>query len=287
MVAGDEETGAQVELRGRDTDRSAFRELVAGRRYVVAFTRLASDDQFRDAKYIDPEGPRVLHLRGLPAPAVFDDAPALRFLFQRARGEEQQPTDRQRLDAILDLMQQPPLATRAFAIEELYLRDELRPVVGATDALIVRHAMARPGLPVQLVQFLFETAQQFSAGPAAPWLHGEAVRIVRSTGPKLLLTSAEPLLVKTAMRTISAAHDAHDLPAVLALLASNSPVIVRMALEAGDAMDTDATLAAVEARLEAILLETDVHPDALRALERYLVARSLPGADGDTDGDAG
>jgi hypothetical protein len=273
VLAGEEVPGEKVTVRGKSA--SEFSTVVAGRPYVIAFTRLASTDQFRDAKFIDPDGPSVLHLRGIQVPMVFADAPALRFLVTRARGEDQ-PTDRERLDAVVALMDSAELRTRAFAIEELYIRDELPPVFEYGDVDAVRRAMARPGLPVQLVQFLLESAQRAPGGPAAPWLYEESLRYLRSLGPNLDLVTAEPLVVRTALKSVAAAADASALPLVLPLIASNSPPIVRQALELADSMNPQLTLAAVQQRMEAIVLEEDVHADALRALEQYLVGRSLP-----------
>lgn len=257
----------EFSVRGQS---GAFGDLHVGERYLVAFTRVGASDQFRDAKFLDPEGPRVLGLRGARVPTVFPDSPAMRFLFQRARGDNQ-PTNRERLDAILALLEDGHARNVAFAAEELYLRNELPAHVEKDDIAVVRGALAAPDLPLQLRQFLTATASKFPEGPQAPWLHEEYRRIVLRTGPELDLATAESLLVVTALEGIAAVNDAKDLPAVLPMLGSNSPKVVRTALAAAHEMDAKATLTAVQHQLEQVMFRDTVHADTRRLLERYLL----------------
>lgn len=276
-AASGEGSGAPAEedeVTIRTTRPGDFADVPVGGRFLVAFTRLANTDQFRDAKFLDPEGPRVLRLRGEPLAAVFPDHAELRFLFARARGEAQ-PSRRERLDAVLALMQTPSPSLRAFAIEELFIRAELPPVFGLADVQVVHRTLMRPGLPMQLQQFLLDTALRFPQGPTAAWLHRESLRIVRSLGPELNLVTPEALLVTTAMKSIAAVNDRRDVHVVLPMIASNSPPVVRSALDAAHAMNARATLARVEQRLDEIMLQENVHADIRRMLERYLLDRAL------------
>ena len=250
----------------------AFGDLSIGQRYLVAFTRLAATDQFRDAKFLDPEGPRVLRLRGSRVATVFPDTPELRFLFSRARGEDQ-PSDRERLDAILALIEDGSARNRAFAVEELYLRNELPALFEGSDIAVVRKALGTLDLPVQQRQFLIEVAAKFPAGPDAEWLHEEHRLIVMRTGPEFDLVTAESLLVVTALEGLAAVNDPRDLPVILPMLGANSPAAVAAALDTAHAMDAEATLAAVQMQLERSLLSDSVHADSRRLLERYLLGQ--------------
>lgn len=248
----------------------AFGDLVIGRRYLIAFTRVGSNDQFRDAKFLDPEGPRVLSLRGGRIATVFPDTPDLRFLFNRARGDDQ-PSDRERLDAVLTLIADGGVRNQAFAIEELYLRNELGPVFEKDDIEVVKAALAQQDLPVQLRQFLLDAAAKFPEGPTAAWLHEEHRQVLLRSGPTLDLVSAQALLAVTALKGLAATNDAKDLPVVLPMLGANSPSVVREALAAAHAMDPPATLAAVQQQLETVMFDEGVHGDTRRLLERYLL----------------
>ncbi|MEO0422767.1 MAG: hypothetical protein AAF184_10555 [Pseudomonadota bacterium] len=251
-------------------EEGAFGDLVIGRRYLVAFTRVGSNDQFRDAKFLDPEGPRALKLRGGRVWTVFPDTPALRFLFNRARGDDQ-PSNRERLDAVLTLIADGGVRNQALAIEELYVRNELGPVFEDEDIDVIKAALSQPDLPVQLRQFLMDAAAKFPAGPTAPWLHEEHRKVLLRSGPTLDLVSAQALLAVTALKGLAANNDTKDLPVVLPMLGSNSPGVVREALAAAHAMDPPATLAAVQQQLESVMFEEGVNGVTRRLLERYLL----------------
>ncbi|MEM9385186.1 MAG: hypothetical protein AAGA68_09015 [Pseudomonadota bacterium] len=262
-------TAEEAEFSVR-AEEGAFGDLVIGQRYLVAFTRVGSNDQFRDAKFLDPEGPRVLRLRGGRIATVFPDTPALRFLFSRARGDRQ-PSDRERLDAVLTLISEGGPRNQAFAIEELYVRNELGPVFEAQDIEVIKAALARHDLPLQLRQFLLDAAAKFPGGPAAPWLHEEHRKVLLRAGPQLDLVSAQALLVVTALKGLATANDARDLSVVLPMLGANSPSVVREALGVAHAMDQPATLVAVQQQLEAAMFEEGVHADTRRLLEQYVL----------------
>ncbi|MEO0971630.1 MAG: hypothetical protein AAFX85_00945 [Pseudomonadota bacterium] len=248
----------------------AFADLAVGERYVVAFTRLANNDQFRDAKFLDPEGARALRLRGARVPSVFHDTPALRFLVSRARGDEQ-PSDRERLDAVLALMQHHHPRVVAFGVEELYLRNELAEVVTDRDLAIIKATMRDPTLHTQLRQFLLEASLAFPGGATAPWVLEEARRTLWQLGPVLDLQSAESLLASTALESLAAVKDPADLPVLLSMLGANSPPVVRNALKLASALDAPATMSAVRSELDSSLLRDDVHADTRRLFERYLL----------------
>jgi hypothetical protein len=263
------------------SDANVIETLEPGGTYLFAFTRLASTAQFRDAKFVDPDGPRILTLRGLRTGAVFADTPAMQFLFRRARGEDQ-PTARKRLDAVMAAMAEDDRRTRGFAIEELFLRNELAKAVVETDTRLLAQLAMDEQVSTQLRQFILQAALGFPGGADQPWLVKADRRVLGSTAPQMDLTTEVPLLVVTAIQGLSAHGDAADLPAIVRMLGANSPAVVAAALKGADSMDPQVTMAAVRQQLDALLLKDDVHPDSRRALERYFVESQLERPETDT-----
>jgi hypothetical protein len=269
VLAGEAE--GELVLR---SDADPLARVEVDTRYLIAFTRLANDDQFRDAKFLDPEGPRILTLRGLRDIAVIEDTLAARFLFERARGEDQ-PSDGARLEAIMALVYAGDQRTRGFALEELYLRSELPSAMSEFTTRALAEMALDASLPLQLRQFIVETTLAVPARDQQPWLLAMDRKLLADAPPQMDLVTAQPLLVSTAIKAVAAHGSADDVPLLLPLVESNAPGVAKRALETAGALDPAATRARVEELVQEWLLRDDIHTDVRRAVERYFIESQL------------
>lgn len=259
-----------IVLRTGETD-APFVEI--GRTYVLGYSVVTSDSQFRETKFEDPEGPKIVRMRGVDARAVFADTEHLRFLFEQAVAE-QPAAPRKVLDAVLAQMQRDDERARILVALELTLRPDLIELVSPDDGRIIRDVIASEAVPVQTRDFLLRTASRFPAEARDDWLAAAQRAIVKTAPDTLDLVSPMPSYVRTAALGLRSSGDASDVPALGRLLASNAPGVAKAALEAMDALDPDAALlVAREARDdEALLAETR------RVLDRYVNSRDSAAA---------
>jgi len=245
---------ASVVLRTGEGDHP-FIEV--GKTYLVGYTLAASDPQFRDAKYLDPEGPKIVEVRGSDARAVFTDTPELRFLFEQILDDQPDPT-REMLDALLTQMQRDDERARSLVVLELMLRPDLIAAVDADQGQVIRALITSEAVPTQIRDLLLATASRLEASAQAGWLAEVQRDIVRSAPLELDLASPMPSFVRTAVRGLKSTGEAGDLPALRRLLGSNAPGVAKAALDTMDGLDPVATLAiARETRADAsILAET-------------------------------
>jgi hypothetical protein len=266
------ESGPVVNVRMND---KAYANVKLGTTYIVAYTTVTSNPQFREAKYLDPEGPRLLDVRGLGTPALFEPTPQLRFLFQSARAEKP-PPDRAVLDALLAQMARPDHASRTLVILEFYLRPALHALINEADAKTVRQTIADTGLDTELRSFLLEAALHFPASAKATWLADAYRDVIASSGAQYDLASHVPGLVRTAVRGLRVVGDATDVQRLAPLLLSNAPAVATAALETMDALDPGGTPEIVRNALEESVWDDSVNPEVRRALQSYDFEHTVP-----------
>jgi hypothetical protein len=249
-------------------DEETCTDVALGGTYIVAYTTVTNDAQFREHKYLDPEGPKLLDVRGFGAPALFEPTRELRFLFQTARAEEQ-PTDRAVLDALLAQMARPDSRSRSLVILELYLRPELQALVSESDEKIIRDAIADRGLHAELKSFLLEAALKFPRPDKATWLAAAYRDVIATSGVQFDLTTHVPELVDTAVKGLRVVGERSDAQRLAPLLLSNAPGVATAALETMDVLDPEGTPVAVRKVLEDSLWDDSVNPEVRRVLESY------------------
>jgi hypothetical protein len=242
----------------------------------VAYTTITNDGQFREHKYLDPEGPKLLDVRGLGTPALFEATRELRFLFQTARAEEP-PADRAVLDALLALMARPDPRGRSLVILEFYLRPQLQALITESDEKIVRDTIADDGLHTELKSFLLEAALKFPRPEKATWLAAAYRDVIASSGAQYDLATHVPALVKTAVKGLRVVGERADAPRLTPLLLSNAPGVATAALETMDSLDPEGTRVAVHRVLEESIWDDSVNPEVRRVLESYDFEHTVAG----------
>jgi hypothetical protein len=249
-------------------DAETRADVQLGETYIVAYTTITNDPRVREHKYLDPEGPKLLDVRGLGTPALFAPTPELRFLFQTAR-EEEQPTDRAVLDALLAQMARPDPHGRSLVILELYLRPQLQEMISTPDEKIVRSTIADPALDTELRSFLLEAALKFQTPDKATWLAAAYRDVIASSGVHFDLTTHVPELVGTAVKGLRIVGEPGDAQRLAPLLRSNAPGVAIAALETMDAFDPSGTPAVVSKVLEESLWDDSVDSEVRRVLDSY------------------
>lgn len=249
-------------LRTGEADAS-FVEV--GQRYVVAYTLVTNDSQFREVKFEDPEGPKIVGIRGVDDQAVFEDTAELRFLFDQAVAEEPAPP-RKVLDALLVQMQRDDNRARSLVVLEIVLRPDLVEIVDSKDGRVVRDVIGSETVPIQSKDFLLRTAARFPAAARAEWLVAAQRSIVKTAPIELELISPMPSYVRTAALGLQVTGDASDVPVLRRLLGSNAPGVAKAALNTMDSLDPAATLVVARAAVndQSLLAETR------RELDLYL-----------------
>lgn len=262
-VRMDEETRAGIEL---------------GKSYIVAYTDVTDDGQLRDHKFLDPEGPRLLSVRGLGTPALFEVTPELRFLIRTARAEKA-PSDREVLDALLTQMARPDANARSLVVLEFYLRPQLQTIVGERDEATIRKVITDAALDTELKSFLLEASLKFPRPEKAAWLKPLYRQIIDTSGAQFDLTTHIPGMVETAVKGLRVLGERADTQRLKPLLLSNAPAVAKAALATMDELDPEGTPVAVQQTLESALWNDDVNPEVRRTLESYDFEHRIAGAD--------
>jgi hypothetical protein len=258
-------------------DDETCASVTIGKSYIVAYTTITNDPRLHEHKYLDPEGPSLLDVRGLGTPALFEPTDALRFLFRTAR-EEERPTDRAVLDALLAQMARPDPRARSLVVLELYLRPELQAMIGAADEKIVRDTIADPGLDTELKSFLLEAALKFPTPEKDTWLAAAYRDVIARSGVRFDLATHVPALVDTAVKGLRIVGEPDDARRLAPLLLSNAPGVAIAALETMDAFDPQGTPVVVAKVLEQSLWDDSVDPEVRRVLESYDFEHTDPAA---------
>ncbi|MEM9386195.1 MAG: hypothetical protein AAGA68_14115 [Pseudomonadota bacterium] len=223
--AGD--VAASVILRIEDEE--TFAEVREGQSYIIAFSYFTSDPQFRESKYEDPEGPRMIRLRGLGTSALFEDTPETRFLFESASGEAQ-PDPRDVLEALTRQMVRPDPRTQSLVVVELLLRRDLHASVLPPQAERVAEVVSNPEVVQELRAFLLEAAVAFP-DRSQRWLREACRQVIAALEPDFALETHGPQLATAVLVAMADHGAAEDVQAMVPFLASNAPKVVRAAIE--------------------------------------------------------
>jgi hypothetical protein len=255
------EGDSEVALRVQDDGYAPVREGVT---YILAYSYVRKHPQFRDEYIEDPQGPRVLDVSALDMMALFEDRPELRFLFKHARADAGK-VGRRQLDAVLALLRDAEPRSRRLAAFELMLREDLKARITDKDARVVAAVLGEEDLEPQFHNFVLTAAQGFPESQRGDWLADAERAVLAAAKIRFNLASHEPALVLTALRGLKTSGTRSDVPAIARFFTSNSPPVVKAAIESADALDASAALALANQAA----LPRDAHPDIQRALAAY------------------
>jgi hypothetical protein len=244
------------------TDAETFADVVAGRSYVVAWTRLIKNRRSLKGWEEDPDGPSTVQIMGLGSTALFEDTAQISLLFSPAPDGEIE----KQLDALLVQMQRDDFRSRGLVIMELFLRSDLTEIMTTAQADMLRTVLQAQTLDPQQQDFILQTALRLPRDMTSPWL-GEAFRkIIIQNGTQYDLSSFVPGLVRTAAEGLQQTGGRSDLELLGILFYSNNPGVAKAALAAMDHLGATATAVKVQEALGRDWLHTETR----RALQRYL-----------------
>ena len=256
-----EETGEEVTVR---LDEATYGDVEPGKTYVVAFTNVRRNFRFRELREIDPEGFRVVGILG-GGPALLDDSPAVRLLFQAELAEEP-PPPAERVAAAFATLSSDDQRTRAFGVLEISLRPEWIALMSDQQVAGLRRYLSDPGFGPDLRDRLLGIAEKLPAALKGPWLAEETRRTLREIEPQFDLTTFFPRLATTAIRMLGTEGGRADGSLVARFLEANNPGVVEAALEALDRLDPGLA----RSRAKVILKRDDLHAESRRLLTEYL-----------------
>ncbi len=245
-------------------DETTYEAVELDTTYVVAFSDVRRNFRIRELRERDPEGFRLLTILG-GGPALLDDSPAVRLLFQAEKAEEP-PSAADRLAAALTALASDNNRTRAFGALELSFRPEWIELMSPDQVASLRSFLREPSFGPNLHNRLFEVATQLPGDLQGPWLADEARRTLRGIESQFDLTTFFPRLASTAIRILGSSGGPLDSPLIGRFLESNNPGVVEAALESLDGLDpTKARL-----RAAAVLKRNGLHAESRRILTEYL-----------------
>jgi len=265
------ETDSKVTLRMKP---QAYEAIELERRYVIAYSSVKSDRQFHDHKYIDPKGPRLKNVRGLGTPAVFENTPEVRYLFDTAG---KNPPAGEVVNALLRQMARPDEWTRAMVVLEFLLRPELHGLVSKMDREAFDAVLSAGNANSELKTFVLQAAENFPADVQQNWLDGHYRRALNTLKPEFDLASFEPGFALAAINGLGKRGTQSDSKTIKPFLTSNAPSVARAAINAMDKLDRTATLATVENLLQDTLWDEDdlIEPQTRQELEAYWLNQHL------------
>ncbi len=222
--AGDVQASVVLRL-----DEETFADLQVDQTYIVAYTYVTSDPQFRESKYEDPEGPRMITVRGYGSPALFEDTPDMRFLFESVQRDDP-PMARDVLEALTRQMARADTRTRALAVVELLLRRDLLASMRPQQAERVATLVTDPAVDQELRAFLLEVAVAFP-DRSQRWLRDACREVLAQLEPQFVLETHGPALATATIRAIADHGSSQDVQALVPFLQSNAPKVVTAAIE--------------------------------------------------------
>ena len=236
-----------------------------GQVYILGYTVVTNDTQFREVKFEDPDGPKIVNIRGVDVLAVFVDSKPLRYLFEQTQDRDKGSV-RAALDAVMAQIQINDERARSLVTLELMLRPDLVEIISPADGRIVGNLITTDAVPMETRDILLQVSEQFPAAARAEWLVEAQRAIVKSAPDELPLASPLPSYVRDAVRGLKTTGDASDLPELRRLLGSNAPGGAKAALDTMDGLDPEATLQLAREAFsdQSLLAETR------RVLELYL-----------------
>ncbi|MEO0971814.1 MAG: hypothetical protein AAFX85_01870 [Pseudomonadota bacterium] len=226
------EEGFAGEVKESETlrvDEETFARITVDERYVVAYSYVTSNPQFRESKFEDPEGPRMIKVRGYGSPALFEDLPETRFLFEAGpQGKSTQPLDV--VEALTRLMERPDASTRALAVVEFLLRPDLHAIVRPAHAERIARVVTDAQVEQELRAFLLEVAVALP-DRSQRWM-GDACRsVLAELDPQFDLVSHGPQLAERTLIAMGDHASVDDVQAMVPFLQSNAPRVVTAAIE--------------------------------------------------------
>ena len=252
---------SEVTLR---LDETTYSEVEIDQTYVVAFSNIRRNFRFRELREVDPAGFRVLTILG-GGPALLDDSPAVRLLFEADRAKELPPSA-DRLAAALTTLTSDDDRTRTFGALELSFRPEWIEQMEAEHVASLRRSLRDTRFGPNLRDRLLEVANKLPDARKRPWLAEETRRTLGTLEPQFDLTTFFPRLAVTAITILGAQGNKTDASLVAQFLEANNPGVVEAALEALDELDPDLA----RSRAAVVLKRQDLHAESRRVLTEYL-----------------
>lgn len=260
--------GQAPESIGLRMDADTFADVVVGQPYILAYSHIKDHPRIPEAKIVDPEGPRVLKVKGFGTRALFDDNEALRLLFGTARTDKA-PQPEQLLSLLIPQMQSSDQRTQVLGVVEFYLRPELHVIVRGPEEEAIVDLIARDDLHTQLRIYLLEAALHFPDPQSRSWLTATHREIIDRAGIQFDLGGFQPALVRTSAQALATLGDESDIPRLTKLLRSNAPGVVEATLDTLDGLARNATVEQVIT----ILQDESPSGPTKRVLETYVLRR--------------
>lgn len=206
---------------------------------IVVYSYVRSHNRVREERIMDPDGPRVVAIRGLDQPALFAFDPRLAELISTAKAHY---TDagaervRAKLVQLAGTTNDP--ATRALLALELELRPDLRSGLSEGQRRQLAEAVRQStnlDTRGRLVQVVSDTGSV-----RQPWL-AELLRRELARAPVMAdLGSFESYWIQSVLRGLARHGERPDVYRIAAFLGSNAPGVVESAVGAMTAIDSTA-----------------------------------------------
>lgn len=270
VILGDFEEGKSLTLKFSD---DTFGALSVGETKLVTFSFLKKHPTLRDEYIEDPNGPRVLDIRGLSTNAAFDVNPKVVELFglqkeiltvkdDGALAAFQKKNSELLVSAIKTATD---IRTQRLLLPELMLRDDLHSVISEKQANILLKELEKSDRSDELDIMLFTALQKIEATNDKR-LAKYSKKLLGQKSEQVNLASYEPGLIVKALESFPAGSKSKDLHVIEKYLNSNSPSIVKQTIKAMDTVDADAA----HKILADFELSDSAHRDAKQAVASYL-----------------
>ena len=278
VVAADTSASSQLkftvieQISGDSPDELSLRanqdtaaDVVAGGKYIIAWTDQRKVRLLREGYEKDPDGPSIIQVRGLSSQALYEDSPEIRFLFtSRAKpGSLDAP---QQIDALLKQAQREDNRSRDLVVGQLYLSPELGGQMSREQADKLMNILQSDGLSAEHRDYLLQVALRLPGELRSPWLGEEFRKVIILHGTQYDLTTFVPGLVKTSATGLRQTGEAADIALLSLLLYANNPGVSKAALATMDHFDKQLTMKNAQEALK----RGWIHIQTRRALEQYL-----------------
>lgn len=247
------------------TDEATAAGVHPGRTYIVGWTDVRVIALLREGYEKDPDGPSIAQVRGLPEPALYEDTPELRLLFE-SRMHAEPPDPRPQLDALLTQARREEPGSRNLVVTQLLLSPGLAAEMNAAQADHLRELLRAPSLTDEHRDYLLQVALRLRPELIQPWLAEEFRRNIVMHGTQYDLTSHVPGLMRTSAGGLGQLGDGSDIALLEVLLYANNPGVSKAALAAMEKLDASRTRPLAEKALQ----RGWVHEQTRRALEQFL-----------------
>lgn len=273
---GDSHAKAGETIRVRIKD-DGFEMPKAGDKVIAVYSSVRKHPSLRDERIVDPEGPRIVDIRGIDTNAVFAYSKNLVTAFQIYRDlSVPNPPHivslKQKNLAYLTrlLYHSDDTRTVGLMVEELLLRDDLIEAAQDSHIQTILLQLDKLSLPVKFENMLLETAYKYATSQIyQEKLHKILRKILEQQTPEFDLASHNAALVINTLKGMRKLGSKQDIKLIAKFLPTNSPPVFDSVIKTIKALD-QASLAKV---LEQFKPASDSHPDIKRAYEN---ARNNP-----------